>query len=486
MTQENSLDPVVTLKSGVLTAGGIALIVVAAAAPLSLIAGYGPIGFLVGGIGAPAGFLVAGVVLAMFVVGILAMTRFVTKPGTFYAYIGEGLGPSAGTAAAALAISAYVTINIGGMGIVSATTQNLILVSTGIDIPWWVLGLIITVLIWYVCRRGIDVGVKVLVLLLLAEVGILVVIALAVLARTAPGGLDFASFEPSNVFTPGMAAAALVWFGAYFGIESTTIYRAEAKNPTRTIPKATIVSLAFLAVFYCFVAWAIAQAFSVPELAAAIAENPTALIYIIGDYYLGPWAGLTAQALLVTSSIASGIAYFNAVSRYGHSMGSDGILPKMAMHVHPKFRSPSFGNVQAIITAAFVTIFGLLGLDPYLQLTVWFSSPGTLGLISLMALASVAVAVFFARPRAGITTARRTLFSMIAAIAAALLATVVAVMILNIELLTGAGGVLNTVVVITPALVFVAVFVGSAVRRRSRRPTGLGNVPQHVEPAQGA
>ncbi|RXZ68088.1 APC family permease [Agromyces albus] len=486
MTQEDSPAPVVTLKSGVLTAGGIALIVVAAAAPLSLIAGYGPIGFLVGGIGAPAGFLVAGVVLAMFVVGILAMTRFVAKPGTFYAYIGEGLGPAAGTAAASLAITAYLTINIGGMGIVSATTQNLILVATGVDIPWWVLGLIITALIWYVCRRGIDVGVKVLVLLLVAEVGILVVIAIAVLARTAPAYLSFASFEPANVFTPGMAAAALVWFGAYFGIESTTIYRAEAKNPTRTIPRATIISLVFLAVFYCFVAWAIAQAFTVPDLAAAIGENPTALIYIIGDYYLGPWAGLTAQALLVTSSIASGIAYFNAVSRYGHSMGSDGILPKPAMRVHPKFRSPSFGNVQGIITAAFVLFFGVLGLDPYLQLTVWLSSPGALGLISLMALASIAAAVFFARPRAGITTARRVLFSVLAAVAAVLLAAVVTMMILNIELLTGTGGILNTVVVLTPAVVFLAAFIGSAVRRRTRGSTAPDTIARQVEPVEGA
>ncbi|WP_404434223.1 APC family permease [Microbacterium lacus] len=484
MNQENSPVPAVTLKSGVLTAGGIALIVVAAAAPLSLIAGYGPIGFLVGGIGAPAGFLIAGVVLAMFIVGILAMTRFVTKPGTFYAYIGEGLGPSAGTGAAALAITAYLTINIGGMGIVSATTQNLILVATGVDIPWWVLGLIITALIWYVCRRGIDVGVKVLVLLLAAEVGILVVVAIAVLARTGPADLSFASFEPANVFTPGMAAAALVWFGAYFGIESTTIYRAEAKNPARTIPRATIISLVFLGLFYCFVAWAIAQAFGVPDIAAAIGENPTALIYIIGDYYLGPWAGLTAQALLVASSIASGIAYFNAVSRYGHSMGSDGILPKLAMRVHPKFRSPSFGNVQAIVTAAFVLIFGLLGLDPFLQLTVWFSSPGTLGLISLMALASIAVSVFFARPRAGITAARRVMFSVLAAVAAILLAGVVTMMILNIELLTGAGGILNTIVVVTPVVVFAAAFIGSAIRRRSRTPAAAENAlpqPQRVE-----
>ncbi|SEI15086.1 MULTISPECIES: APC family permease [unclassified Leifsonia] len=482
MTLEDSPARAVSLKSGILTAGGIALIVVAAAAPLGLIAGYGPLGFLVGGIGAPAGFLVAGIVLALFVVGILAMARYIGRPGTFYAYVGEALGPAAGTAAAALAIVAYLVINIGGIGIVSSTTENLIHVVTGVDVPWWILGLLITAVTWYVCRRGIDVGVKVLVVLLVAEVGILIIIAIAVLAKTAVGHLSFASFAPSNVFTPGMAAAALVWFGAYFGIESTTIYRSEAKNPNRTIPRATAFSLAFLALFYCFVAWAIAQAFSVPELQAAIAKNPTAMIYLIGDHYVGPWAGLTAQTLLVTSSIASGIAYFNAVSRYGHSMAADGILPGSAMRVHPKFRSPSFGNVQALIMAGVVLLFGLFRLDPYLQLTVWFSSPGTLGLISLMALASLAVAVFFfARPREGLSTGRRVFLGIIAATAALLLASVVILMVVNIELLTGAGGLLNTIVVIVPVVIFVVAFVTSTVRRRTAR----RNVDQTVPVPEG-
>ena len=114
VTLEDSPAPVVALKTGVLNAGALALIVVAAAAPLGLIAGYGPIGFLVGGIGAPAGFIIAAVVLALFIVGLLAMTRYMTKPGTFYAYIGQGLGATLGTAAAALAISAYLVISIGG------------------------------------------------------------------------------------------------------------------------------------------------------------------------------------------------------------------------------------------------------------------------------------------------------------------------------------------------------------------------------------
>ncbi|MEU4455561.1 APC family permease [Nocardioides sp. NPDC023903] len=456
------------LKSGVLTAGGIALIVVAAAAPLALIAGYGPIGFLVGGIGAPAGFIVAGAVLALFMTGILVMTRHVDRPGAFYAYIARGLGPSAGTGAASVAIVAYLTVNIGGMGILSVTTQNLVQLAFGVEVPWWVIGLILTGATWYVCRRGIDVGVKLLVVILAAEMGILLVIAVAILLQPAPTGHSFAAFEPANIFTPGMAAASLVWFGAYFGIESTTLYRSETRNPERTVPRATVISLAFLALFYCFFAWALAQAFTVPALADAIAAEPAAMLYTIADHYVGPWAGLAAQALLVTSSLGSGIAYYNAVSRYAHSMGTDRMLPRATTRVHPRYRSPSFGNVQAIIMTVAVLAFGLLGLDPYLQLTVWFSSPGSLGIMLLMALASLAVVAYFIRHRTARRSTRVTVL-ITAVLSFILLVAVVYEMIANIELLTGGGLALNIAVVATPVLIFLVVATASAVRRRLKR-----------------
>jgi hypothetical protein len=103
-----------------------------------------------------------------------------------------------------------------------------------------------------------------------------------------------------------------------------------------------------------------------------------------------------------------------------------------------------------------------------------------------MALASVAVAVFFARPRTGVSTGRRATFSILAAVAAVLLSSVVVLMIVNIELLTGAGGVLNTVVILAPAVVFVAAFIASMIGRRGRRHSDLVVADAAAGTQQGA
>jgi hypothetical protein len=71
------------LKTNALGAGGIAFLVIAAAAPLTVMAGVAPVAILVGGIGAPAGYLAAGAVLALFAVGFMAMTRHTGGAGAF-------------------------------------------------------------------------------------------------------------------------------------------------------------------------------------------------------------------------------------------------------------------------------------------------------------------------------------------------------------------------------------------------------------------
>ncbi len=57
------------LKTGVLGTGSLIFMVVAAAAPLTVMAGVAPLAIAVGGIGAPVGYLAAGLVLTVFAVG---------------------------------------------------------------------------------------------------------------------------------------------------------------------------------------------------------------------------------------------------------------------------------------------------------------------------------------------------------------------------------------------------------------------------------
>ncbi|KLJ05077.1 hypothetical protein WQ59_01460 [Streptomyces sp. KE1] len=92
------------LRTGTLTTADISFFVVPAAAPLTVMAGVAPIAIMLGGIGAPAGYLLAGLTLTVFAVGFTTMSRHVVHGGGFYAYITRGLGRPAGRGAALLAV----------------------------------------------------------------------------------------------------------------------------------------------------------------------------------------------------------------------------------------------------------------------------------------------------------------------------------------------------------------------------------------------
>lgn len=452
-----------TLKPGVLGVTAVAFLVISAAAPLNLLAGYGPLGYMVGGLGAPVGFILAGLVLATFVAGFMAMTRYIDRPGTFYAYVERGLGKDLGRGAAAVALISYLAIQVGAMGILATVTQSLIDNFFGVHVHWAIIAVILQVIIWYLGRRGIDISTKVLGVLLFAEIGILAVIAVCVLVKGGSSeGIQAGSFAPSNVFTSGMAASSVVWFGAFLGIEYTAIYRAETKNPDRTVPRAAYVSLGFLAVFYCFVSWAVVQAFGDSAIATAAGDHPTDMVYLVAERYVGTWAGEVTQFLMVTSSIASGLAYFNAISRYGHSMSSEGMLPKRMSRVHPVYRSPNNGNLQAVITVGAVFLFAAVGLDPYTNMTVWMSTPGVLGIIVLMTLTAVAVVVFFWRKQ---RSSRDRWILAVSCVSALLLGAVTYLLIDNVELMTGSTGAVNTFAVTLPFAALLLVAVVSRLRR---------------------
>ncbi|MGU3432651.1 APC family permease [Actinomycetes bacterium M1A6_2h] len=459
------------LKTGALGVPGITFLVLSAAAPLSLIAGYGPLGILVGGAGAPTGYLIAGVVLTLFAIGFTAMSKRMDVAGTFYAYVRRGFGFRAGRGAAAGALFAYLAVQIGGVGVFAVSAKSTIAEFFGVDVHWLILGLAMLAVVWAIGRRGIDVSAKVLGVLLVLESLILLAVAFAVVVEGGgPDGLTTAAFHPSNVFTPGMAAACVVWFGAFMGIESTAIYRSETRTPRTTIPRATYLSIAILMAFYTFVSWALMQAFGTAGAITAATEHPEDMVYIAADQFLGGWAGPILRVLMLASTLTSGLAFYNAINRYGHSLALDGTLPAAFAKVHPIHRSPRVGSIQTGFTALVVSGFAVAQLDPYAQVVVWTSTPGVIGIVTLLAATAASAAVYFWRP--DVAAARgTTALVAVSALAAAVLAGVVYSMIDNVSLMTGTDSALTNVPCSIAPFVVIALFALGARKARRRQLT---------------
>lgn len=405
------------LKGNVIGTAGIAFMVIAAAAPLSVLAGVAPLALSIGGIGTPVVYLVAGAVLGLFAVGFIAMVPFVRSTGGFYGFIATAFGRRAGVGAALVAVVSYNALQIGLYGLLGAQTSLMFKNLFNLDVPWIVPVLVVIVLVWYLGFRGINTGVRVLGIVLIAETAILALLAFTILFKGGASGISFESFTPQAVFAPGMAVILTVAFAAFLGFESTALYREEAKNPNRTIPRATVIAIVFLALFYSFIAWSMVQGFGNGEVQAVAGEQLEGLFFAAMDTYVGPWASAVMSVLIVMSIFASQLAIHNANNRYCYSLAADGILPAFLGKVHATFRTPYVaGLLQTGLALVTVLSFALANADPFLQLMLWINSPGLVGISALQALTAIGAAVFFFKRRSFDARPKIIVCSVIAAL----------------------------------------------------------------------
>ena len=189
------------LRAGSIGVLGILFFVLSAQAPLTGIVGASPLAAALGnGAGAPGAYLIVGIVIVIFAVGFVAMSRKVQTNGAFYAYVTAAFGRKIGAGAAWLALLAYSTIQAAMYGLYGAAFSGL-LASAGLDVPWWLLALATMAGVQVLGSLNIELGARVLAVLVGLEVAVLLMFGFSVLFKGGgPEGLDVAaSFSPEAI-----------------------------------------------------------------------------------------------------------------------------------------------------------------------------------------------------------------------------------------------------------------------------------------------
>lgn len=401
---EPSGSDVSRLKPNVVGLLGVVFMAVATAAPITAMTGNVPFMMSSGsGIGTPAAFLIAMVVLAIFSVGFTTMSKHITATGAFYGFISFGLGRTAGLAAGLLATFAYMVFEPSLIGIFSYFAHTTVLDQLGTDVPWWVFAILMLAINALGTWFGVAVAERLLIGLLVTEVTVLAIMAVSVLFHGGgPEGISLEPVNPVNAFS-GAASAGLGLFFAFWswvGFESTAMYGEESKDPKRIIPRATMIAVLGVGVFYVFVSWmAISGSGKDKALEYAGSANPMDVFFAPTESYVGHWAVTTMQWLMISGSLACGMAFHNCAARYLYALGREGVIPGLKQTVgrtHPKHGSPHIaGLAQTGVAAILVLAFALAGKDPYTGLYTLLAVLGTMAILVVQAVTSFAVMNYF-------------------------------------------------------------------------------------------
>ncbi|MGW6271445.1 APC family permease [Streptomyces sp. NPDC055060] len=458
------------LSGGAVGTGDLVFFVVAAAAPLTVMAAVAPLAIGMAGRAAPLGYLVSGLLLIVFAAGFTAMSRFVRNAGAFYAYIGRGLGRAAGAGSAYVALFSYNAIEVGLLVAFGWFTESGVADLTGVRVAWWIWALAGLVAIGVLGYRKVTFSAKVLGVALALEVLVLLAFEAGLVAHGGgPRGFDLGTLSPEHLGGEGVGGMFVLAVGAFVGFEATAIYAEEAREPARTVPRATYIAVAFLALFYTVTVWAVISAYGSDRAqAVAAGEGGADMVFAATERFAGAWAADSMHVLVITSAFAATLAFHNGAARYFYALGREGLLPRRLGTVSATTRAPATAVVtQSALALAVVAVTLLSGADPYTVTFLWTNGSGILGVMLMQALAALAVYGFFRRERRGMP-AWRVVAAPLTACAG--LTVLIGLVCANLDLLTGASGRVNAALIAPlPALFVTGAVVALRIRRRDRR-----------------
>jgi putrescine importer len=252
------------------------------------------------------------------------------------------------------------------------------------SVPFW---------IWVVGQILVTTGINVLGVrladvanYLLMAFTMLVLVAFVVLSlQHGDGGSATAPLWNSATTIGGIASGAAIAAYSFLGFDAVTTLTEETHDPTRTIPRAIVLTaltggLIFIVVGY--VTQLVHPGGTFADESSAAFDIATR---IGGDLF----ASLLVAGVVI-GGIASGLAAQSSVSRLMYAMGRDGVLPRRVFgYLHPRFRTP-------VVNLALSGVVGLLALEFSLSTSTSFIN---FGAFTAFTMVNVCVLSHFLRQR---------------------------------------------------------------------------------------
>ena len=330
---------------------------------------------------------------------IAQFARAVSSAGSFYAFNSRGLGSTAGFVSGWLLMLGYLTAFPQNMLAFAYSLSSVLKAHAGINVPWYLLAGVATILITAIAIRGLGLSVRVDLTMIGIEVVVLLILAITVVARGGAEGNTAAVFTPgaSGHVSSGLLFGLVFAFLTLVGFESSATVAEETRDAHKNIPRAMIGSVAVTGVFFLFITYAITIGYG-RHHADKFAASPLPLDDL-AHRYLGSSFAVVVDVAVIVSAFAVSLAAGNGLVRVIFAMSRDRLLPARLSAVHPKRNTPA----AAILTVgilALVLEFGLGGaFGPYPQAYSYLGAIGGLPVIILYVLVGISLILYVRRER---------------------------------------------------------------------------------------
>jgi amino acid transporter len=237
-----------------------------------------------------------------------------------------------------------------------STLQNTLQAEYGITFEWWWFMVFLIALVAWTAWRGVELSVKLIIVLGVIEFVIVLALGLWGLAVPGPGGINvhWLTSATSSGQLHGLFLGVVFAIFAITGWDAAAPLAEESRDPKRTVPRAVLGSILIMGVFLVLVSWGQTSGWGTDKL-TAFAGSSQLPAFVLGQRYWGGawWIVLLA---LFNSAIAVSIACTNASTRFLYGMARAKALPSWLLAISDKRKTPT----NAVIAQTGINV--LLGL----------------------------------------------------------------------------------------------------------------------------
>jgi amino acid transporter len=207
-------------------------------------------------------------------------------------------------------------------------------------------------------------------------VGVLVSIAGVIVSgfahAAATGGFQIptAPALSAHAAMSGLAQGTLLTTYCYWGYYNITFLGGEVRRPEKTIPRAILLSVLFVAAFYITMDLAVLP--SLRDAAAHTAESALVRVRLVAEIAhsaFGAWAGYLMAALIIWAAFSSVFSLLLGYSRVPYAAARDGNYFSYLAAVHPKHHIPHRSLVALGLVGAAFCFFSLAQVITMLVIT---------------------------------------------------------------------------------------------------------------------
>ena len=337
-------------------------------------------------------------------VSIGQLAKHLPSAGSIYTYPARALHPTIGFLVGWGYALAVATWGPGIALMMSVQVAGVLTRGDGMafEFTWTAVFFISACIVLFLGYRGVQVSAETCTVLGAIEIVVFLILALSLIiiaghANTlAPFGLKLATANGYNGLA-GVFAGAVYTVQAFVGFETAASLAEEARDPKRTISRATLLACGAIGGFYVLTTYAATVNFGAVHF-QQFADSPNG----------GSWFALARSAwgagwvivfiAVVNSNFAAQNAFSNAATRTWYALARIQLLPEPLSRTHPRWKSP---HVASLLQFAYTLTFGAIagGLFGPVNGFILLTTLATIVPVGVFMLINISCVVYYLRDR---------------------------------------------------------------------------------------